>query len=77
MRSVAETIYDKDKKRRVTIFQNQDGTFGFEEDYFSDDPSEQCWVSKWLPGSRCECLDVARREVLGRVAWLTQEITYE
>jgi hypothetical protein len=77
MRSAAETIYDQDKQRRVTIFQNQDGTFGFEEDYFSDDPLEQCWVSKCFPGSRCGSLDEARREVHGRVAWLKEEIIHE
>jgi hypothetical protein len=77
VRSVVETIYDSGKKRRVTIFQHGDGTFGFPEDHFSEDPLERAWVSKRIPGSRCESLEVARREAFSRISWLNEQTTHE
>ena len=40
-----QTLYDKSKKRRVVIFQRDDGSFGFEHQRFSEEPLEMAWVS--------------------------------
>ena len=53
-------IYRKDGRRRVVIFRRSVGsfgenTFGFEEQYFSDEPLERCWCPlSQVPLSFCE-----------------------
>jgi hypothetical protein len=37
-------IYDSEKKRRVIIYRNNMGTFGYKQEYFSEDPFEMCWI---------------------------------
>jgi len=71
--ATVKTIYDDTGKRRAIIFQRDDGTFGFDEEYFSDDPLEKCWVSASLHGEcRCDSLEIAIRETVGRVDWLSK-----
>lgn len=38
-------IYDIERKRRVIIYSNDMGTFGYEQEYFSEHPFEMCWIS--------------------------------
>jgi hypothetical protein len=65
-------IYDETGKRRVTIFQRDDGAWSFLEEKFSDYELEQCW----LPQTRrrsipiCDSFEIALREAKGRVDWL-------
>ena len=66
-----QTIQDEEGKRRVIIFQRADGTFGFEEERYSDDELEQCWI----PYGRyfisiCDTYETALSEARGRVDWL-------
>lgn len=74
-------IYSKDRKRRVIIFQRSIGsfgekTFGFEEQYFSDEPLEQCWCPlSQVPLSFCETEQIAVREARARVVWLAEDET--
>lgn len=66
-----ETIYDSEQERRVVIYQRDDGSFGFVEDYFSELPLEHCWIeSDRDTESFCDTLETVRREVYGRVSWL-------
>ncbi len=39
-------IYDTERKRRVIILRWNTGTFGYEEEYFSEDIHEMCWIPK-------------------------------
>ena len=69
-----EIIYSPDRGRRVTIFRRADGTFGFFEEYYSQDRFEDCWIPLFNrhTESYCDSLETVRREVYGRVAWLAQ-----
>jgi hypothetical protein len=60
-----------DGKKKVQIFQRNDGSFGFESLRFSDDPMEMCW----FPDGRfsvciAESQEIAEREARGRVEWM-------
>jgi hypothetical protein len=65
-------IYDSSKKRRVTIFRRDDGSFSFLEERFSDDPREQCWLPQTHRRSIpiCDSFETATREAAGRIVWL-------
>lgn len=41
-----EIIYDKTEKKRVIIFSKKTGTFYYEEEYFSEQLEEVCWIPK-------------------------------
>jgi hypothetical protein len=60
-------------KERVIIYRRENGTFGFEEERWSSDPNEQCWIS-FGNYSYCICgsEEEAIREALGRVSWLSE-----
>jgi hypothetical protein len=77
--SVVRTIYSRDRLRRVEIFQRNDGSFGFKEDQFSDDPFERCphWDHYAIRHSESFCPSeaIALREVIGRVDWLSEMIS--
>jgi hypothetical protein len=64
-----ETLYDRTGKRRVRIVALESGSFTFEEEYFSDEPRERCWLSAARHLSLCDSIETARREARGRVAW--------
>lgn len=70
--TIWETIYDAAQKRRVVLFRRDDGTFGFQEERFSSDPLEQCWLPFVERRSECRCdsLESAMREARGRIDWL-------
>lgn len=76
IQSVVRTIYSRDRLRRVEIFQRDDGSFGFKEDRFSDDPFERCWIDFAVRHSESFCPSeaIALREVIGRVDWLSEMI---
>ena len=65
-------IYDSSKKRRVTIFKCEDGSFSFLEEHFSDEPLEHCWIPlthrRSIPV--CDSFETATREAAGRIEWL-------
>ncbi len=51
-----------------------ENTFGFEEQYFSDEPLERCWCPlSQVPLSFCETEEIAVREAHARVVWLKEE----
>ncbi len=65
-----QTIYSDSKKQRVTVFQRDDETFGFLQEYFSEDEFEMCWVPIFTNWSYFDTEETALREVYGRVDWL-------
>jgi hypothetical protein len=66
-----ETIYDDSRKRRVIVFQRDDGSFGFDEERFSDEPLEMAWLP-YGPDCRCDSAERALSEAHGRVPWLAE-----
>jgi hypothetical protein len=66
-----ETIYDASRKRRVIIFQRDDGSFGFDEERFSDEPLEMAWLP-YDRDCRCDSVERALSEARGRVPWLAE-----
>jgi hypothetical protein len=70
------TIYSIDGKRRVRIVQRDNGHFSFDEEYFSDEPNEQCWLPySYSRGSYADSEDIAIREACSRVDWLAQVLS--
>jgi hypothetical protein len=71
---VLRTIVDSTGKRRVLIVRRESGVYGFEEEHWSDEPLEQCWIpsraSRQYAFSICGSEDIALREAMGRVDWL-------
>jgi hypothetical protein len=70
-----QIIYDTDKKRRVIFFESDDGSFGFEEQRFSDEPLEMAWIPVGKPpqpNCHCDTAERASSEARGRVAWLSE-----
>lgn len=67
------TLYSPDGRERVHIVRRSNGSFGFEEEYFSDHPSEMCWCSRTqLPLCICDSAETALREARSRVLWLVE-----
>jgi hypothetical protein len=66
-----QTIYDGSRKRRVVIFQRDDGSFGFDAEHFFDDPLEMAWLQSGFD-SRCDTAERALVEARGRVRWLAE-----
>jgi hypothetical protein len=67
------TMYDDTRKRRVFIFQRDDGSFGFYEERWDDELYDPGWVPM-VSDSECraDTLDTLMREVKGRVEWLVE-----
>ena len=70
MDKTVQTIYDDEQKQRVIIFQRQNSSFGFVEEYFSEHEFEMCWLPRSRNISFFDTLEIALREVYGRVDWL-------
>ncbi|MFK7788052.1 MAG: hypothetical protein AB8C95_00995 [Phycisphaeraceae bacterium] len=66
-------VYNSEKTRRVTIFKTDSGGYSFEEEIYSSIPEEQCWFPQTHGRSTaiCDSLEIAIREAIGRVPWLT------
>jgi hypothetical protein len=69
MDEVLETLYNPDRTRRVYIFRRSNGTFGFEEEYFSNDEYEMCWIPR-SGLSVFDSAETALREARDRLNWL-------
>ncbi len=73
--TVLRTIADSTGKRRVLILRRENGAFGFEVEHWSDEPMEQCWIRPGqYPFSLCGSEEIALREALGRVDWLSAAV---
>jgi hypothetical protein len=70
MDEVLETIYGPDGTRRVHIVRRKNGTFGHEEEYFSTDEYEMCWIPLSRHLSVFDSAETALREARSRMGWL-------
>jgi hypothetical protein len=64
--------YSPDRTSRVVIYPNADGSFGFRDEVWSDEPTERCWVPRLWPDSHCDTVESAMREAAARIEWLRQ-----
>ena len=65
-------MYNEDRTRRVLIVKRKNGSFGYEEEYFSQDPMERCWCRYGQrPFSICDSVETALKEAEGRIEWLS------
>ena len=68
-----QILYDSTKTRRIVIFQCADGSCGFEEQRFSDDPLEMTWIPQGkFVTSVCASVEIAMAEARGRVGWMAE-----
>jgi len=67
-----QTLYDKQRTRRVRIIRRADGTFSFLEEHWSSDSLEQVWIPQTSKRSLplCDSAETALREAQGRISWL-------
>jgi hypothetical protein len=69
---IVRTILHSEGNRKVEVFRRSDGTFGFEESKWFDDP-ENCWVPFGrYSNAVIDTLDNALKEAEGRVPWVTE-----
>lgn len=69
--TVLRMISDATRLRRVLIVRRGNGSYGWEAEYWSDEPLEQSWVRiGQRPLSVCDSEETAVREAMGRVDWL-------
>jgi hypothetical protein len=73
---IIQTIYSKDGKKRVHIVRRANGFYGFDEEYFSEDLYEMCWIplTSRRPFSICDSAETALREAKGRIVWLMHDL---
>jgi hypothetical protein len=67
---IVKTIHDPGNKRKVQVFQREDGTFGFEEWKWVSE--ENCWAP--LPKqitSVIDTLEHALKEAKERIPWIS------
>jgi hypothetical protein len=73
--NAVQTLYDDAKKRRVVVMRNEDGSFGFEEQRFSDEPREMAWIPVGVaprPNCHCDTAERAAQEAHARITWLAK-----
>jgi hypothetical protein len=76
MGEIIQTIYSPDGDERVHIMRRANGSYGFEEEYFSAHPAEMCWCPRrQMPLCICDSAETAFREAQARVDWLIQAAT--
>jgi hypothetical protein len=74
MDEIVQTVYSRDRKNRIHIVRRSNGTCGYEEEYFSEDEYEMCWIPVGQrPFCVCDSPETALREARGRVIWLIHE----
>jgi hypothetical protein len=71
--TTVQTITGETEKRRVIVFRRDDGSFGFDEERFSDEPLEMAWIPFGRYSvCRCDTVERALVEARSRVAWLPE-----
>lgn len=74
--STVQEIYDEDEERRVVIFRRGDGTFFYEEEYFSKHEHEMCWIPKKKQTiGFYDSRETALREAIANTDWLRWTLT--
>ena len=58
----------------MVIFErDDDGSFGFEHQRFSEEPLEMAWVPVGRSDCRCDTSDRTLEEARGRISWLSEK----
>jgi hypothetical protein len=71
MERVLKAIYHPNGNRRLVIVQRSRGHYGYEEETFSNDPTEMCWLRRTQkPFHIYDSADTAEREACGAIGWL-------
>jgi hypothetical protein len=71
MHAVLRTLVHPGGKRRVLILDLGGGRFGYQEERFSDEPEELCWLpQRQFPVCICDSPETAEREARGAIEWL-------
>lgn len=72
-RDVVLTLYDASGGRKVEIFRRDNGTFGFDEYFYHDDPEDPPphWCQRRNSYAIVDTLDHAVTEVRSRFPWVT------
>jgi hypothetical protein len=74
MWEVLETLSSHDGQERVHIVRRLNGSFGFEEEYFSAHPDEMYWCRRSQhPLCICDSQETALREARTRIDWLREQ----
>ena len=61
---------NNDLSRRVFLIAKSNGTFSHDEEYFSDDPFEMCWLSMRSGVSIYDSEEIAIKEIYGTFPWI-------
>jgi hypothetical protein len=74
MKKILKEIFSSDFKRKAIIFQREDNSFSFEEQKFSEEPLELCWIpiGKYSI-SYFDNAVKAEQEAKSRIKWLEKE----
>jgi len=74
LNTVVRILSEDSGLRRVLIVRRENDTFGFEEEHWSDEPLEQCWIQRGHYSiSICDSEEAAIREAHNRISWLTAQ----
>jgi len=73
---IVETIYSKDRKRRVNIIRRPDESYShIEEYYFNNELAHiEGWASLGSNPTQYDSVETARREVPFNVPWLASQL---
>lgn len=69
---VVQRFFDAEERRYVDVFCRDDGTFGFSESKWSDEPLEMMWLEQGDQQSYSDTADTAMREARGRIRWFRE-----
>jgi hypothetical protein len=66
----AKEFVSPDGKRRVVIFQREDGQFSFREERMVESLPEERWVHLWTPAPMCGSEEAAEQAARDAILWL-------
>ena len=69
-RHTAKEFVSADGKRRVVIFQREDGRFSFREDMRLESTRSEAWGPLWTPSPVCGTEEAAEKAARVAIAWL-------
>lgn len=69
-RHTVKEFLSPDRKRRVVIFQREDGEFSFREDRRLESASSEQWGPLWTPAPICDTEEAAEDAARAEVEWL-------
>lgn len=64
-----EIVSSSDGTRRVVFYWRDSGTFGFREEYRTNQPVEDTWAIGRHPDLKCASLEMAKQEAAVHLEW--------